>query len=136
MSLPNYFMVSDCTGDLFDTRKEGWHKRPPIRPNYGKIARNVKNNNTALKAAIRTKYTWPGGYEFFGIADDGACICCDCMRNNYHQIVHSRLNDINDGWRIVAIDCAADYDEYIYCDHCNKTIVEGWEEEEAEENND
>ena len=128
--MKNYFMVSECSGDLFDTRKPEWHKKPPLRPNYGKIERDVENNNTALKAAIRTKYVWPGGYELFGIADDGACICCDCMRSEYYQIAYSRRHQIDDGWRIVAVDCAANYDNHIYCEHCNKTIVENWQEEE------
>lgn len=53
----DYFMVSECNGDLFDTRKTGWHKKPPLRANY---------------------------------------------------------------------------DSYIQCEHCNKTIVEDWQEEEEE----
>ena len=132
--MQNYFMVSECSGDLFDTRKKDWYKNPPIRANYAKIERDVKNNNVALKAAIRAKYTWPGGYELFGIANDGACICCDCMRENYHQIAYSRRYKIDDGWRIVAIDYAANYDSYIYCEHCNKTIVEDWQESEEVNN--
>ena len=125
-------MVSG-SGDLFDTRKEGWYKRPAIRPNYGKVERDVKTKNTALKAAIRTKYAWPGGYELFGVTSDGACICCDCMEKNYFQIAYSRKHRIDDSWNIVTIDCAANYDSYIYCDSCNKTIVEDWESEESKE---
>jgi len=130
--MKNYFMLSECSGDLFDTRKEGWYKRPPLRPNYGKIERDVRNDNTALKAAIRTKYAWPGGYELFGICDDGAVLCCDCMQREYHLIAYSRRHKIDDGWNVVAVDCAANYDSHIYCVHCNKTIVEDWQEEEEE----
>ena len=124
-------MVSECSGDLFDTRKPNWYKLPPLRPEYGKIKRDCKEDNAALKAAIRTKYTWPGGYELFGICDDGAVLCCDCMRREYHLITHSRHHKINDGWRVVAIDCAAEYDSLIYCEHCNKTIVDDWQESEV-----
>lgn len=127
----NYFMVSECSGDLFDTRKSGWHKLPPLRPAYGKIKRECENDNMALKAAIRTKYAWPGGYELFGFCDDGAVLCCDCMRREYHLIAYSRRHKINDGWRIVAIDSAAAYDSLITCIHCNKTIVEDWQESEV-----
>ena len=87
-----------------------------------------------LREYIRTKYAWPGGYELFGIANDGAVLCCDCMRKEYYQIAYSRRHNINDGWRIVAIDSAVNYDIYIYCDNCNKTIVEGWEESEEVNN--
>jgi len=78
-----------------------------------------------LKNAIRTKYAWPGGYEIFGIASDGAVICCDCMREEYRQIAYARMHNLTDGWRIDAIDCAANTDAHIYCEHCNKVIVEG-----------
>lgn len=128
--MKKYFTVSDCTGDLFDTRQKGWHERPPLRPSYGKIKRDVENDNTALKAAIRTKNVWPGGYELFGICDDGAVLCCDCMRREYYLIAYSRRNKINDGWNVVAVECAANYDSHIQCVHCNKTIVEDWQEEE------
>ncbi len=122
-----YFMVSECDGNLYDTRKEYWYKLPPLRKNYAKIVHNVKVNSIALRAAIRAKFAWPGGYELFGLADDGACLCCDCMRREYYQIAYSRRYKIDDGWRVVAIDSAANYDSYIYCAHCNKTIVEDWE---------
>ena len=124
----DYFMVSECDGGLFDTRKPNWHKMPALRPEYGKIKWDCKGDNMALKAAIRTKHTWPGGYELFGICDDGGVLCCNCMRENYQQIAYSRRHKINDGWRIVAIDCAVNYDSLIYCEHCNKTIVEDWQE--------
>ena len=127
-------MVSECSGDLFDTRKPDWHKKQPLRPEYGKIKRDCKHDNMALKAAIRTKYAWPGGYELFGICDDGGVLCCNCMRECYQQIAYSRRHKIKDGWRIVAIDCAANYDSYIYCEHCNKTIVEDWQESEEVNN--
>ena len=84
-----------------------------------------------LRKHIRAKYAWPGGYELFGICNDGAVLCCDCMRREYYLIAYSRRHKINDGWRVVAIDCAANYDSYIYCEHCNKTIVEDWQTEEV-----
>lgn len=126
----DYFMVSECSGDLFDTRKEGWHKRPPIRQNYGKIERDVRNNNIALKATIRQQYAWPGGYELFGICSDGGILCCNCMRREYRLIAYARKHKIDDQWRVVAIDCAANYDSLVYCEQCNKTIVEDWQESE------
>jgi hypothetical protein len=127
----DYFMVSECSGDLFDTRKKDWHKMPALRPAYGLIKCDVESNNAALKATIRAKYTFPDGYELFGICNDGAVLCCDCMRKEYYQIAYSRRHKIDDGWRVVAIDCAVNYDSYIYCEHCNKTIVEDWQNEEV-----
>ena len=84
-----------------------------------------------LRKYIRTKYAWPGGYELFGICNDGAALCCDCMRREYYQIAYSRRYKIDDSWRVVAIDCEANYDSLITCIHCNKTIVEDWQETEV-----
>jgi len=86
-------------------------------------------NSLDLRKAIRNKYAWPGGYELFGICNDGAVLCCDCMKKEYFQIAYSRKNSINDGWRVLSVDCEANYDSYIYCEHCNKTIVENWKAE-------
>lgn len=124
----DYFMVSERDGNLYDTRKTDWYKNP-IRKCYAKIERDVINNSIALRAAIRTKYTFPGEYELIGICDDGAVLCCDCMRREYYQIAYSRRHKIKDGWRVVAVECSADYDSHVYCEHCNKTIVEDWQEE-------
>ena len=129
--MQNHFMVSECSGDLFDTRKPNWHRLPPLRPNYAKIKRDVANDNAALKAAIRQHYAWPGGYELFGICDDGGILCCDCMRQNYYQIAYARKHKIDDGWRVVTIDCAVNYDSLTQCDHCYKVIVEDWQSEET-----
>ena len=83
-----------------------------------------------LRKYIRTKYVWPGGYELFGICSDGAVLCCDCMRREYCQIAYSRRYKIDDGWCVVAIDCTVNYDSYIYCERCTKTIVEDWQDSE------
>ena len=82
-----------------------------------------------LRKYIRAKYAWPGGYELFGICFDGGVLCCDCMRREYYLIAYSRKHKIDDQWRVIAIDCAAEYDSLIQCEHCNKVIVDDWQEE-------
>ena len=84
-----------------------------------------------LRKYIRTKYAWPGGYELFGICNDGGILCCDCMRRDYYLIAYSRKHKINDGWRVIAIDSAAEYDSLIQCEHCYKVIVDDWQSEET-----
>jgi hypothetical protein len=88
--------------------------------------------NKALKDAIRTKYAWPGGYEIFGICDDGGILCCDCMRAEYKQIAWSRKHGVSDGWKVIGVDAACNYDSHTACDHCNKVIVEGEEEQQPQ----
>ena len=88
------------------------------------------------KEAIRTGYAWPGGYELFGIADDGNLLCCKCMRDNFRAIVDSTKHSIHDGWCIDAIGSSADLEsgDWIreegeekgysldHCVHCNKEM--------------
>lgn len=127
--LPKHFMVSETDGGLYDTRQPGWHKSPAIRPRYALINRNCRDDTQAIRAAIRQGYAWPGGYALFGITTDGAAICIDCMKKEYRQISYSARHRVNDGWRIAAIECAANCDGPVNCDQCSKSIVDGSEED-------
>ena len=121
-TLPKHFMVSECDGGLYDTRAQDWHKRPALRPNYQRIRCDVENNSHAIRAAIRQKFAWPGGYALFGICSDGGVLCADCMRREYRQVAHSVRHKVNDGWQVCLIDCAANVDTRTDCDHCGKNI--------------
>lgn len=86
--------------------------------------------NKQLKQAIRDKFAWPGGYEMYGITSDGGVLCCGCMKDEYHQIAWSRKHRVSDGWQVVVVDHAGNTDSQTNCDHCNKEIVEGYQEED------
>lgn len=124
--LPKHFMVSESDGHLYDTRRPEWFKHP-LRYNYARIERNVDGNSTAIRAAIRARYTFPGSYEIFGIANDGECLCTKCMRENYYLIAWSVRHRVNDGWRIVAIDATCNVDGPIDCANCGRVLIEGEE---------
>lgn len=81
----------------------------------------------ALRAAIRQKFAWPGGYEIYGITSDGSTLCCDCMRQEYRQIAYARKFNVHDGWnvQVIALDCETD--SFTDCAHCSRVIVEGCE---------
>jgi hypothetical protein len=67
-------------------------------------------------------YAWPGGYDIGYVTNDGACLCATCM-NDATNPVHFRDEDTtDDGWMIVAVDCAANWDGANACDHCNATL--------------
>jgi len=82
-------------------------------------------SSLSLRQCIRDKYAWPGGYELFGVTSDGAALCCDCMRAEYHQIAYARRHKVNDGWRVVGLDSTEACEEYLACDHCGRTLFEG-----------
>ena len=72
---------------------------------------------------IREPYAWPGGYERIAITDDGGVLCHKCVKSELHQIARSYKGD---GWRIVRVDIAENFDDPIYCDHCGKLLT--WED--------
>ena len=65
--MKNHSMVSECSGDLFDTRKPDWYKNRHCAL-YGEIKRDCKYDNMALKAAIRAKYVWLVGMNYSAYA--------------------------------------------------------------------
>lgn len=91
----------------------------------------MRNQLTSLRlrAAIRQKFAWPGGYEIYGITSDGGVLCCDCMRREYRLIAQSRRHNYNDGWQVQAIALDCETDSFTACDHCYRVIVEGYEDE-------
>lgn len=74
-----------------------------------------------LRAAIRAKFAWPGGYPIYGVTRDGAALCVDCMRAEYRQIAYARRHKLNDGWCVEAIGINYE-DGSLFCDHCSKQI--------------
>lgn len=59
--LPDY-LFSSSDGNLYDTRKPGWDKMPPLRHRYNFAAKTIKAGRD-LRALLRHGgYGWPGGY--------------------------------------------------------------------------
>lgn len=120
--LPSHMFVSECDGHMFDTRKPDW-SHSPLRRDYAIVKREV--DSISLRAAIRQRFSWPGGYELMAFTSDSGTLCMECCRKEYRQIAWSMRHQCGDGWWVVGIDAACNYDEIISCDHCGKIIVEG-----------
>lgn len=128
--MKNYFFVSD-NGSLYDTRKQDAFTQP-LRGVYARTFCKI-DNGLQLRASLRAgQWAWPGGYEIYGITSDGACLCMNCIRDNYRLILDSVRNKFNDGWCVVAFDCAANTDGFTACDHCARVIVDDEENNEGD----
>ena len=69
---------------------------------------------------IQQPFAWPGMYEKIAITDDGGVLCHKCVKSELRQIARSYKRD---GWHVVAVDIAENYDEEpLYCDHCGKLL--------------
>jgi hypothetical protein len=70
MKLPDYFMVSETDGHLYDTRKPDWANNP-VRRDYRRTFRNIKTG-AHLRATLRAGgFTFPGCYTIALRTNDG-----------------------------------------------------------------
>jgi len=84
----------------------------------------------AAKHVARHKYAWPGGYPLFVITTDGGCLCPDCVKSNWREIVSATLSRHNSGWQAAAADINYE-DPALFCDHCGNRIESAYAEEGA-----
>jgi hypothetical protein len=73
-----------------------------------------------LKYAYQTKYTSVGSYPLFILTEDGGCLCNECVRSEYRELVDALKRQDSNGWLPIAID--VNWESLIHCDHCNKQI--------------
>lgn len=73
-----------------------------------------------VKFAIREGYAWPGGYPYMILMHDGASICTECAREEFHQLIDADKHNSRDGWK--PEDLYYLNDEIEQCAHCDKVI--------------
>ena len=119
------FVTSE--GDMHDLRRDCWALEP-LRYNYARTQRELPltpAGSIALRAAIRQRFAWPGGYEMIFGTRDGGCLCGTCARAEYRNIAWSRRHDCSDGWLVDQMFLADEWDssDDLRCDHCGRVIV-------------
>jgi hypothetical protein len=128
-TLPEHLTVFE--GDLFDTRKPNWAAHP-VRKSYSGANREI-DTTAQLKAALRSPYAWPGGYEIVFQTSDGALLCQQCVIGNLRSVLSSVATKHSDGWRVIACgheatsaECARECSEDLvsHCDHCSREFGE------------
>lgn len=88
----------------------------------------IINNSEDLRVAMRHgPYSWPGGYPCYFIADDGAPLSFEAVRENYKLVLRSVREQNNDGWRVVGVDINYE-DEDLTCAHTNERIPSAYGE--------
>lgn len=127
--LPKHFMISECDGGLYDTRKTDWSKFP-LRTKYSWSHSDIQTVQQ-LKATLRAgKFTFPGCYPLFLVMADGEALCFDCGRKEFRLIVEGIR--YGTGWKVVG--CAANWeDNDLRCCHCEKRIESAYGESKAKE---
>jgi len=121
-ALPDYFFIN-CTGDLHDTRDPNW-AASPLRGKYSYHHREISTGAEVASTLRAGPYAWPGGYEIAFLADDGGTLCFDCTRKEFHNVAHSMLHGIKDGWHLAATFLVDEFEEPLFCDHCGRHMNE------------
>ena len=83
------------------------------------------NKLNIVRDMIARPYAFPGGYEKIAITSDGAVLCHKCVGDNQQLIEEAIADNLNDGWRVDAIDLDCNTDELIMCDHYSRIIKDG-----------
>ena len=81
----------------------------------------------AVKSYIRQPYAWPGGYPLAMITADGAYLCPDCARKEFHLICEESFQNTNCGFRVAGVDVNWENTE-LNCDHCGKRMESAYGE--------
>jgi len=83
-----------------------------------------------VKLAAREKFAWPGGYPLVVVMTDGACLCCDCARQNFAQIGRATRDGLRDGWAAAGVDAHMQGAPEI-CAHCGVEIPSAYGDPEG-----
>jgi hypothetical protein len=105
-------------GNLYDTRKKNWSKKP-IRKNFCRHHAAI-NSFADLKATLRAgEFAWPGGYQLYLITAAGEELSFEGAKET---LICQR-----DAWKIKTSDrvvaCAVNYENQdMFCIHTCKPI--------------
>ena len=84
-----------------------------------------------LKAFIRSPFAWPGGYTLIAVMDDGECLCHECTRDNFREIVECTKHQERIGWNFIDVTINWE-DPSMYCAHCDEPLTPEYCEHEQE----
>jgi hypothetical protein len=78
-------------------------------------------NAQHLKRFVRSPFAFPGAYALIAVMDDGECLCHDCTRKNFREILHATKTADRCGWNFQ--DVTINYeDSSLYCAHCDEPM--------------
>jgi hypothetical protein len=91
-----------------------------------------KRCRSLLISMIIEPFVWPGGYRRIMVLEDGAILCCNCVRREARRIMSDIRDDYDTGWMPAANSYEAvspedirDNPDYItHCEHCNEPVGE------------
>jgi hypothetical protein len=132
MKRPDHFFVGSMDGCLYDTRQPDWNQKP-LRWCYERPFPRI-DTIAQLKATLRHgEYAWPGGYQMYFIAADGAPLSFDTVRKEWRNVLssmwgHAGGMSVDDSWRVVGCDINYE-DNELYCAHTNERIPAAYEED-------
>lgn len=93
-----------------------------IRKDFAKHFREIKNGKQLVSCLRAGEFAWPGGYTCFFLTADGATLSFDSVKQNLRSVISDVRDKVDTGWRVIGMDCMANVDGPIYCDHSSEEI--------------
>lgn len=87
------------------------------------------------EALERGPYAWPGGYPCYFITSDGGALSFDTVKKEYDQVAESVRDQLNDGWRVEAVDINWE-DERLFDDHSGELIESAYGDDDDDDDED
>ena len=84
----------------------------------------------SVKQAIRSPYTWPGGYPLYVVMSDGEALSIAAAKAEWRSIVRATLQRSANCWAAAGVDINWE-DGELYCAHTNERIESAYAEPEA-----
>lgn len=121
MNTEKFFVMA--SGELCRMGPGPGYNPVTVRATFAQHYRHIENGSQ-LRATLRAGgFAWPGGYDLFFVTSDGAALCYSCVRDNLYSVLHSIRAEIDDGWRVVGLECVANVDDAGHCDHCGASLA-------------
>jgi len=129
-TIPFHFFISECDGSLYDTRKENWFKKSPLRRIYCRSYERLDSTNK-LKATLRAgNRTDLGCYPLYFLTSDGCALSFETVRKHLRSVLWSIRNNMSDGWRVVG--CEINYEDVdLFDEHTGEPIESAYGERKA-----
>jgi hypothetical protein len=97
--------------------------------------RHYQNQNTTMRIndieTLNVALNAYHPYETYYVTNDGGCLCTSCVKKNRVSVNDSIQNDIDDGWKVVALD--VNYECVHYCDSCYNQSIGSYIEDDVNE---
>lgn len=124
---PDYLFCSSADGSLYDTRRAGWSRLPPLREGYRRMHSRFETG-AQLRATLRAMpYQLIDGDCLALVMSDGETLCRACAVANLRELTGAVRDKARNGWRPIGwtVCYSGESEGGEWCAHCNAQLSQG-----------